>query len=176
MLNISPIGRNCSQQEREDFLAYDTQHKIRETMVAALKAQFPDIGFTYSIGGQISFDVFPQGWDKTCTSPRHPSCNRATTALTLQSSCWVSNVYCIPHPAYDPSLPSPSPSPSRPAVCLQFLQADGFEEIHFFGDKTAPGGNDHEIYESPLTVGHSVVTDADTRRIVNEVLAQPAKQ
>lgn len=31
----------------------------------ALKAEFPNLGLTYSIGGQISFDVFPNGWDKT---------------------------------------------------------------------------------------------------------------
>ena len=65
-------------------------HKIRETFVAALEKEFPDIGLQYSIGklqlvasrksvhtncsihlfllstgGQISFDVFPKGWDKT---------------------------------------------------------------------------------------------------------------
>jgi phosphomannomutase len=34
-------------------------------MVRALKEAFPDYGLTYSIGGQISFDVFPTGWDKT---------------------------------------------------------------------------------------------------------------
>lgn len=34
-------------------------------MVEVLKKQFPDYGLTYSIGGQISFDVFPTGWDKT---------------------------------------------------------------------------------------------------------------
>jgi phosphomannomutase len=34
-------------------------------MVAALKAEFADLGLGYSIGGQISFDVFPIGWDKT---------------------------------------------------------------------------------------------------------------
>lgn len=34
-------------------------------MVAAMQAEFADLGLTYSIGGQISFDVFPKGWDKT---------------------------------------------------------------------------------------------------------------
>ena len=34
-------------------------------MVQELKTKFEDYGLTYSIGGQISFDVFPQGWDKT---------------------------------------------------------------------------------------------------------------
>ena len=38
---------------------------MREKFVAALQKAFPDIGLKYSIGGQISFDVFPIGWDKT---------------------------------------------------------------------------------------------------------------
>lgn len=55
MLNVSPIGRNCTQAEREAFLEYDTvkfsilhiwinllcmkEHKIRETMVGVLKVR-----------------------------------------------------------------------------------------------------------------------------------------
>jgi phosphomannomutase len=31
-------------------------------MVEVLKEKFADLGLTYSIGGQISFDVFPQVW------------------------------------------------------------------------------------------------------------------
>ena len=64
------------------------------------------------LGGQISFDVFPKGWDKT--------------------------------------------------YALGFVEKDGFKEIHFFGDKTAPGGNDHEIYEDPRTIGHKVLSPDDT--------------
>jgi len=30
-------------------------------MIAALKKEFGHLGLTYSIGGQISFDVFPTG-------------------------------------------------------------------------------------------------------------------
>ncbi|GAM20816.1 hypothetical protein SAMD00019534_039910 [Acytostelium subglobosum LB1] len=65
MLNVSPIGRNCSQSEREEFEKYDKQHNIRSTFVNVLKQKFADLGLQYSIGGQISFDVFPIGWDKT---------------------------------------------------------------------------------------------------------------
>jgi len=112
MLNVSPIGRNCSAEEREEFEAYDRVHGVRAAMVAALRAQFPDFGLKYSIGGQISFDVFPVGWDKT--------------------------------------------------YCLQYLQADGYTDIHFFGDKTFDGGNDFEIFSSPLTSGHTTTGPADT--------------
>lgn len=34
-------------------------------MVEVLREQFADLELTYSIGGQISFDVFPAEWDKT---------------------------------------------------------------------------------------------------------------
>merc|ERR1719173_242924 len=33
MLNISPVGRACSQKEREEFLRFDLEHKIRPTMI-----------------------------------------------------------------------------------------------------------------------------------------------
>jgi phosphomannomutase len=66
MLNISPIGRQCSQQERDDFEKFDNEAKVREKMVTALEEKFGDsFGLKFSIGGQISFDVFPKGWDKT---------------------------------------------------------------------------------------------------------------
>ncbi|KAF2876093.1 eukaryotic phosphomannomutase [Massariosphaeria phaeospora] len=65
MINVSPIGRNASNPERLAFQDYDAGAKVRSTMVAALKDAFPDLALTYSIGGQISFDVFPTGWDKT---------------------------------------------------------------------------------------------------------------
>lgn len=65
MINISPVGRNASTEQRNEYEKFDKQHKIRETMVEQLRTKFADYGLTYSIGGQISFDVFPQGWDKT---------------------------------------------------------------------------------------------------------------
>jgi len=69
MLNVSPIGRNCSREERDAFEKYDLEHGIRKDMVAAMRAEFADLNLTYSIGGQISFDVFPLGWDKTFCLP-----------------------------------------------------------------------------------------------------------
>lgn len=65
MLNISPIGRNCSQQERDEYEVYDLANGIRKSMVQTLQEKFKHLNLTFSIGGQISFDVFPNGWDKT---------------------------------------------------------------------------------------------------------------
>ncbi|KAK4186468.1 eukaryotic phosphomannomutase [Podospora australis] len=65
MINVSPIGRNASTQERLDYEKYDKEHGIRREFVERLRERFGHLGLTFSIGGQISFDVFPTGWDKT---------------------------------------------------------------------------------------------------------------
>lgn len=65
MINVSPIGRSCTREERNAFEEYDHINHIRKTLVEILKQEFADYGLRYSIGGQISFDVFPEGWDKS---------------------------------------------------------------------------------------------------------------
>lgn len=65
MINLCPVGRNCSYAERLEFFQYDRQHQVRQTYVEILQKQFGHLGLKFSIGGQISIDVFPRGWDKT---------------------------------------------------------------------------------------------------------------
>jgi phosphomannomutase len=68
MINISPIGRSCSQVEREMFYELDKENHIREKMIEKLKYELNianNLNLTFSIGGQISIDIFPKGWDKT---------------------------------------------------------------------------------------------------------------
>lgn len=119
LINVSPIGRSCSQAERDAFEVYDRQHSIRQNMIDELRVKFPSNGLTYSIGGQISFDVFPDGWDKT--------------------------------------------------YCLRHLESEGYDEIHFFGDKTMKGGNDYEIFNDPRTQGHTVKGPEDTLKQIKEL-------
>ena len=117
-MNISPIGRNCTKDERNEFEEYDKTANVRKTFVAALEKELADLNLQFSIGGQISFDVFPKGWDKS--------------------------------------------------FCLQFIEKD-YEEIHFYGDKCYKGGNDHEIYEDPRTIGHEVANPDDTIKSLKEL-------
>jgi len=119
MINVSPIGRNATIEERLEFERIDKQNGYRTKFIEVLKEKFPDYGLTYSIGGQISFDVFPHGWDKR--------------------------------------------------YALRRVEDEGFDEIHFFGDKTYPGGNDYEIFADPRTIGHSVSSPADTIRLLKEL-------
>ncbi len=43
MMNISPIGRNCSREERNDYEKFDLERNIRKNMVAAMKKEFADL-------------------------------------------------------------------------------------------------------------------------------------
>jgi len=88
-------------------------------MVTALEKEFADFHLKYAIGGQISFDVFPVGWDKT--------------------------------------------------YCLQHVKDRGFKQIHFFGDKTAKGENDYEIFTAPGVIGHQVTCPDDTFTQVSQL-------
>ena len=47
MINVSPVGRNASVQERNDYQKYDLQHNIRAKFIEALNENFPDYGLTY---------------------------------------------------------------------------------------------------------------------------------
>ena len=65
LLNICPIGRSCTQEEREEFEKYDKLNLIRQDMCRYLSHSLMHLKLKFSIGGQISIDAFPQGWDKT---------------------------------------------------------------------------------------------------------------
>ena len=157
MINVSPIGRGCSLEERDAFEIFDKKHQIRPKFIEALKSKFPDFNLTFSIGnyieearekryqknkpfklasssfplillllvgGQISFDIFPVGWDKT---------------------------YALDH-----------------------LKEENFETIHFFGDKTMPGGNDYEIANHKLVTSHPVKDPNDTIKQLKELFPELA--
>ena len=54
---------------------------------------------------------------------------------------------------------------------LKHVEEEGFEEVHFFGDKTHEGGNDFEIYTDERTIGHRVESPEDTIRILAELFS-----
>ncbi|XP_065598873.1 phosphomannomutase 1 isoform X2 [Cyrtonyx montezumae] len=50
MLNISPIGRSCTLEERIEFSELDKKERIREKFVAALQREFAGKGLRFSRG------------------------------------------------------------------------------------------------------------------------------
>ena len=55
MANMTTIGRDCTQEQREYYYEWDQQWKEREHIIEKLSADYPDIDF--DIGGQISIDI-----------------------------------------------------------------------------------------------------------------------
>ena len=122
LINASPIGRNCTQEERDEFDAYNKVHRIMPKMADAIRSKFSEEGLFISIGGQISMDIFPIGWDKR--------------------------------------------------YCLQFIK-DLYEDIHFFGDKCFPGGNDFEIANDPRVKNHDVIEGpSKTIQVIKELIKE----
>ncbi|KER18964.1 hypothetical protein T265_12075 [Opisthorchis viverrini] len=64
LINVCPVGRSCSQEERDEFAKYDEEHQIRQKFVDDMRLHFGSMELQFAIGGQISIDVFPRGWDK----------------------------------------------------------------------------------------------------------------
>ena len=64
LLNVCPVGRSCTQEERCAFEEYDNEFKVREHIRDKLLSKFGN-EIECSIGGQISLDLFPKGWNKT---------------------------------------------------------------------------------------------------------------
>jgi phosphomannomutase len=51
MINVYPIGRNCSKEERYEFEKFDLDYNIRQTMIEKLQIEFADLNLVYLIGG-----------------------------------------------------------------------------------------------------------------------------
>ncbi len=54
--------------------------------------------------------------------------------------------------------------------CLQFIPPERYPTVHFFGDKTMPGGGDYELYSHPRTIGHAVDSPEHTIQEVKRIL------
>ena len=63
MLNFSVIGRDCTQEQREEYYKWDKEKGERKIIANAIKEKFPDLDAV--IGGQISIDIYPKGNDKS---------------------------------------------------------------------------------------------------------------
>jgi phosphomannomutase len=46
MINFSPIGRNASLEERDEFERYHKEHRVRMMFVAALRDKFAEFNLT----------------------------------------------------------------------------------------------------------------------------------
>ena len=72
-LPTHPHNLPTNRPERNAFEEFDKTAKVRTTMVGLMEKEFAELGLKFSIGGQISFDVFPIGWQvNKCPQPPNP--------------------------------------------------------------------------------------------------------
>lgn len=50
LINVCPVGRSCTQAERDEFGEYDKVHKVREQLIEEFKKEFADYGLSFVIG------------------------------------------------------------------------------------------------------------------------------
>jgi len=63
LLNFSIVGRDCTQEQREDYFKWDNQTNERKNITNDIKSTWTKLDAV--IGGQISIDIYPKGNDKS---------------------------------------------------------------------------------------------------------------
>jgi phosphomannomutase len=63
MVNISTVGRSATNLLRKEYFDWDNRNHERVKIKDELSAKYEDLEF--SIGGEISIDIYPKGRDKS---------------------------------------------------------------------------------------------------------------
>ncbi len=63
LLNISVVGRDCTQEQRLEYNEWDNEHHEREFICKSITTMFPELEAT--AGGQISVDIHEYGKNKS---------------------------------------------------------------------------------------------------------------
>ena len=63
LVNFSVVGRDCTQEQRDEYGEWDDINKERLDMAAIINESFPLL--EASVGGQISIDIHPKGANKS---------------------------------------------------------------------------------------------------------------
>jgi len=63
MVNFSIVGRDCTQEQREDYYRWDIEVNERKNISNNIKSTWTKLDAV--LGGQISIDIYPKGKDKS---------------------------------------------------------------------------------------------------------------
>ena len=68
MINWSPSGRNANEEDRKRFMRFDKKYNFRKRNLSELRSELTSClldDISVKLGGDTSFDIYPNGWDKT---------------------------------------------------------------------------------------------------------------
>ena len=63
MLNFSIVGRGATLEQRKDYWIWDKKTGERQEIANFINKHFDSL--EASVGGEISIDIYPTGWDKS---------------------------------------------------------------------------------------------------------------
>ena len=63
LLNFSIVGRDCTQEQREEYYKWDKKNNNRKSIANYIEKKWPHLEAV--LGGQISIDIYPKGNDKS---------------------------------------------------------------------------------------------------------------
>lgn len=67
-VNWCPIGRSADESDRAEWVLWDRRQRIRENWLTIARQGLNNADLEHIIiklGGDTSFDIYPEGWDKT---------------------------------------------------------------------------------------------------------------
>lgn len=67
-VNWCPIGRNADDRDRSEWVLWDRRQNIRENWLTIARQGLNNADLEHvviKLGGDTSFDIYPEGWDKT---------------------------------------------------------------------------------------------------------------
>jgi len=75
MMNWCPIGRESDHGDREAFEKIDQSSNFRMGLLVTLRERLLALNkkLTVKLGGSTSFDIYPEGWDKSYALRHFPS-------------------------------------------------------------------------------------------------------
>jgi len=92
MMNVCPIGRQCTREERNMFAEYDIQHKVREKMIKDLKEEFADVDLMWAFSRSMWWMHSSALWAMKQVRFRNTSSNNARSRSMATVRFW--HLYC----------------------------------------------------------------------------------
>lgn len=177
MINVCPIGRSCSTKERKEFAEHDKKTGVRRDMVKALRKEFTESGMHFCIGGQISIDCFPVGWDKRyCLQHLTGKYDERLSGRVSKASSDGDDGGGDSGKASSGDSGGKVDNNNNTSDNTSDNNTSKIKNIYFFGDMVHEGGNDYEIFEDERVCGIAVTSPEDTIKKSLEILMELKKE
>ena len=64
LIYFTPIGQDCTTNERQHFIKLDKQYNIRLNIIKQLEIELNDVDVEIVLGGELGIAIYPRDWSK----------------------------------------------------------------------------------------------------------------